>query len=84
MKIPVKVIERRGSKKILVKEFNGGSVIKVVKNNKKVIESLVGSISIMLNGNSKEGLEDLFRIINYMEDAKSVYIIVDKEDEGGE
>jgi hypothetical protein len=79
MNIPIRVFERTGDKKILLKETDGRSIIKVVKDNKQLIERMVDAISVMFGG-GKEGLTDLFQLVEYMEDAKKVYIIIEKEE----
>lgn len=79
MSIPIKVIEKTGDTKVLIKETDGKSMIKTVKDNKEMIERLIDSISLMFGG-GKKGIGDLFKLIEYMEDAKKVYIIVEKEE----
>ena len=79
MSIPVKIIEKTGDRKVLIKETDGKIMIKTVKDNKQMIEMLIDSISRIFGG-GKKGMGDLFKLIEYVEDAKKVYIIVEKEE----
>jgi len=77
--MPIRIFELSNNNKKLLKETDGKSIIKIVKENEKLIKSLTGSISSMLGGSTKEGMVDLFTLLKYMEDAKEVYIIIEKE-----
>jgi hypothetical protein len=81
MEIPVKVIEKTETTKTQIKEIDGKNIINVVKENKALIENMVNLINTMFGG-GKEGIGDLFQLAEYMEDAKKVYIIIEKEEKG--